>query len=90
MVPGLPGPFWEPPPTFGQITELRFFEKINFLCFGGPKKTFLSQKNLIWLYKPHFWGVILLKLFDPSYSFEVIDFEVTIFWKNWPAISLKP
>ena len=68
MVPGLPGPFWEPPPTFGQITELRFFEKINFLCFGGPKKTFLSPKTLFGLRNPTLGGVILLKLFDLGHS----------------------
>ena len=44
---------------FGQIAEFRFFEKIKFLCFwGAPKKT-------------TFWGVILLKLFDPSWGFKV-------------------
>ena len=68
---------------FGQITEVGFFEKINFLCFGGPQKTFLSPKNLNWPQKPHFWGgVILLKLFDSSYGFEVIDFEIAIFGQN--------
>ena len=71
MVPGLPRPFWEPPPTVGQITELRFFEKINFLCFGGPQKTFLAPKNFFESKKPYLaletsllGGVILLKLFD--------------------------
>ena len=67
---------------FGQITELRFFEKINFLCFEGPQKTFLSPKTLFGLRNPTFGGVILLKLFDPSYDFEVIDFEIAIFWLN--------
>ena len=82
MVPRLPGSFWEPPPSFGQITELRFFEKINFLCFGGPKKLFGAQKTLFGLRNPTFGGVILLKLFDLSYGFEVIDFELAIFWQN--------
>ena len=76
MVHGPPEPLWEPPPMFGQITEVGFFEKINFLCFWGPQKTFLSPKN------PTFGGVILLKLFDPSYGFEVVDFEKAIFWQN--------
>ena len=35
-------------PMFGQITEFGFFEKINFFDFGGPQKTFLTPKNLIW------------------------------------------
>ena len=90
MVPGRPGPLWEPPPMFGQITELRFFEKINFLSFVGPKKTFQSPKNLIWPKKPHFFfggGVIVLKLFDPSNGFEVIDFEIDVFWQNQNWIS---
>ena len=57
MVPGSPLPLWEPPPLmFHQIMEVRFFEKINFLCFFVPKKTFLSPKILIWPQKPHFWG----------------------------------
>ena len=37
-----------PPPMFGQITEFRFFEKINFFDFGGSLKTFLTPKDLIW------------------------------------------
>ena len=30
---------------FGQITELRFFEKINFLCFFGAQKNFFEPKK---------------------------------------------
>ena len=56
MVPGWPGPLWKPPPMFRQIAEFGVFEKINFLCFLGPQKTFLSPQNLIWPQKPHFWG----------------------------------
>ena len=69
MVPGWPGTLWEPPPMFGQITEVGFFEKINFLCFGGPQKTFLSPKNLIWPQKPHFWGGHTSKTFWSGPSF---------------------
>ena len=35
---------WEPPPKFGQITEVRFCEKIYFLCFLGPEKLFWAPK----------------------------------------------
>ena len=54
MVPRWPGPMWEPPSMFGQITEVRFFEKINFLCFLGPKKTFWPPKTLLGLKNPTF------------------------------------
>ena len=49
---------------FGQIMELRFYEKINFLCFGGPQDTFLGPKSLFGLRNPTFEGVLLLKFFD--------------------------
>ena len=32
------------------------FLKNQFLCIGGPQKTFLCSENLIWPSKPHFWG----------------------------------
>jgi len=34
---------------------------------------------LVGLRNPTFGGVIVLKLFDPSYGFEVTDFEIAIF-----------
>ena len=46
-VPRSPGPMWKQPPMFGQITELGFFEKINFLCFGRALKPFWTPQNLI-------------------------------------------
>ena len=53
---------WESPRVCSRIRYAQFFEKINFLCFGGPQKTFLSPQNLTWPQKPHFWGVLPLKL----------------------------
>ena len=67
---------------FGQITEFRFFEKINFLNFGGPKKLFGAPRALFGPRNLTFGRVILLKLFDLSYGFEVIDFEIAIFGQN--------
>ena len=43
----------------------------------GASKTFFDTKNLIW---PNFWGVILLKLFDPSNSLEVGNVQNSHFW----------
>ena len=74
MVPGWTGLLWKPPPMFWQIAEFRFLEKINFLFFEPPKPFFALET-------PHFLGVILLKLFDMSNCFEVLDFKIGIFEK---------
>ena len=58
------------------------FRENQFFVFFGPQKIFLSPQNLVWPQKPHFWGVILLKLFDLSNGFKVIDFKIAIFWPN--------
>ena len=69
MVPWSPGPLWKPNPMFRQITEFSiFFEKINFLCFWGPKKLSEALKSMFGLRNFIFLGVILLKLFDLSYD----------------------
>ena len=68
---------------FGQITEFEFFEKINFFLFCGvPKNFFDPQRPYLALKTSLFGGVILLKHFDPSYGFKVIDFDIAIFWQN--------
>ena len=90
MVPRWPGPLWKPPPMLGQIAEFRFFEKINFLCFWCPKKLFWVLKTLLGLRDPTFGGVILLKLFDPSYGFRATDGKIAIFWHNQPWKAPKP
>ena len=82
MVPGWPGLLWEPPPMFSQITELRFFLRKWIFCVLGPKKLFWTKKTLFSLGNPTFGGVIFLKLIDPSYSFEVVHFEIAIFSCN--------
>ena len=47
---------WESPRVCSQIRKVQFFEKINFLGFWGPEKTFLSAENPIWPKKPRFGG----------------------------------
>ena len=60
-------PFWEPPPMFGQISEVIFFEKINFLCFGRVKKLFEPQKPLLASpQKPNNLWVLQVSLGMPS------------------------
>ena len=85
-----PGPLWKPPQMFGQIAEFRFFEKINILCFGGPKKLFWAPKTSYCLRNPTFGGVILLELFDPIYGFG--DFQDWLCQKSaiLPSVAPKP
>ena len=45
--------------------------------------------SLLMTIDPTFGGVILLTLFDSSYSFEVIHFGKAIFWQDQPWISPK-
>ena len=52
MVPGSPGPLSKPPTMFGQITKLRFFEKINFWSFGRNIKLFGAPKTFVGLRNP--------------------------------------
>ena len=61
--------------------RLGFVRKSFFVILGGPKYL-LPSKTLFGLKNLTFGGVILLKLFDPSYGIEVIDFEIAIFWQN--------
>ena len=44
IVPGWSGLLWEPPPMFGQITEVGFFEKI-FCVFFDPFFIFYNFKT---------------------------------------------
>ena len=90
MVPRWTGPLWKPPLMFRQIAEFRFLEKTNFLWFGGPKKLFWAHKTLFGFRNPTLRGVILLKLYDPSYGFRATDGKIAIFWHNQPWKSPKP
>ena len=47
---------------FRQITEIRFFEKINFFKFWWAPKTLLGLRNLT------FGWVIHIKLLEPSHN----------------------
>ena len=73
-----------------QITELGFFEKIIFFEFGGHPKAFYElPKTVFSLIILTFGGVILLKLFDPSYGFGATDGKIALFWQNQPWKSPK-
>ena len=50
---------------------------------GVPEKLYLASETSL------LGGVILLKLFDLSNGFKVIDFKIAIFWPNQPWISPK-
>ena len=56
------GPLPLPSPMFGQITEVRFFEKIFFFILG-------CSKNLHYLALESLGGAIPLKLLNTTYSF---------------------
>ena len=60
---------WEPPPMqwqgFVKSQNSFFFEKIIFLCYGGPKKCFWTPKTLLGFRKP-------AKYAKPSYSIVTI------------------
>ena len=92
-VPRWPGPLWKITPNAHFWSNHRvwvcFLRKSIFCVFKGLKKTFLSLQNLIWTQKPYFWGGHILKLFDLSNGFKVINFKIAIFWPNLPWISPK-
>ena len=78
------------PTMLSQIMQFQFFGENPFLCLGGPKKLFLVPKTFFGLRNPTFWGVTLKKVFATSYGFKDINFEIAIFWHNYPWISPKP
>ena len=53
----------------GKIQDGPFLRKKVFFHFWGPPLIFFGPQNLIRHQKPHFWGVIFLTFFDPSYGF---------------------
>ena len=54
-----------------------FWENQFFVFWGAPKNFFEPPKPYLAL--PHFWGVILLKLFDPGHGFGNNFFKYTYF-----------
>ena len=67
---------------FGQVTEVIFLNQF-FVFFWAPLNFFEPHQPYLALETPFFIrGVILLKLFEPSYGFEVTDFEIAFFWQN--------
>ena len=88
MVPESPEPLLKPPPMFGQITEFRFIWEIQFFVFWWALKKLGAPRTLFGLNR-NFWRVILLILFDPSYSFGATDGKIAIFRHNQPWKSPK-
>ena len=55
-----------------------FLRKSIFSVLGGLKNFILPPKTLFGLQNPTFGGVLLLKLFNPSYGFGVIDGQILV------------
>ena len=56
-----------------------FLRKSIFFNLGATKNFFWPEKTLFGIRNPNFGGVILLKLFDPSYSFKAIQGQKWLF-----------
>ena len=68
MAPGWPGPLWEPPPMYAQITEFKYFEQMNFFFWGAQKNFFKPLKPYLALKV----FVIVFKHFYSSYVLEIL------------------
>ena len=55
------------------------FWKNHHFILGDPKKFFWPEKTLFGIVDPDFGGVILLKLFDPSYNFKASQEQKQLF-----------
>ena len=66
-----------------------FWENQFFVFWGAPKNFFEPKKPYLALETPLFGGVILLKLFDPSFGFGATCGKIAIFWHIRPWKSPK-
>ena len=60
--------------------RIKVFREIQIFVFFGALKNFFS--TIFGLRNPTFVGVILVKIFDLSYSFEDIDFKIVFLGQN--------